>query len=146
MEHFAGIRTALDGQGLWDETDGLFYDRLVTPSGYSVPVKTRSVVGIIPALAAAVVDGGMLQNAMTVNKDFTRFLRKQGVGDVQKLAETPQVRGEGASQRLLLSVAAPTPGWATRPRSRTCWIWASRRSSCCRCTRTCRRRSWSRRA
>ena len=107
MEHFAGIRTALDEQGLWDETDGLFYDRLVTPSGYSVPVKTHSVVGIIPALAAAVVDGGMLQNAMTVNKDFTRFLRKQGVGDVQKLAETPQLRGEGAGQWLLLSVAAP---------------------------------------
>ena len=39
LEHFAGIRQALDEQGLWDETDGLFYDRLVTPSGYSVPVK-----------------------------------------------------------------------------------------------------------
>ena len=45
MEHFAGIRTALDEQGLWDETDGLFYDRLLTPSGYSVPVKVRSMVG-----------------------------------------------------------------------------------------------------
>ena len=52
LEHFAGIRQALDEQGLWDEGDGLFYDRLVTPSGYSVPVKTRSMVGIIPALAA----------------------------------------------------------------------------------------------
>ena len=52
MEHFAGIRTALDEQGLWDETDGLFYDWLVTPSGYSVPVKVHSMVGIIPALAA----------------------------------------------------------------------------------------------
>ena len=37
LEHFAGIRNALDQQGLWDETDGLFYDRLVTPSGYSCP-------------------------------------------------------------------------------------------------------------
>ncbi len=61
LEHFAGIRTALDEQGLWDDTDGLFYDRLVTPSGYSVPVKTRSMVGIIPALAAGVIDGDMLQ-------------------------------------------------------------------------------------
>ena len=107
MEHFAGIRTALDEQGLWDETDGLFYDRLVTPSGYSVPVKTHSVVGIIPALAAGVIDGDMLQQAMTMNKNFTRFLQKEGVGDVTKLAETPQLRGEGAGQRLLLSVAAP---------------------------------------
>jgi hypothetical protein len=107
LEHFAGIRTALDEQGLWDETDGLFYDRLVTPSGYSVPVKTRSVVGIIPALAAGVIDGDMLNNALTMNKNFTRFLQKQGVGDIQKLAETPQLRGEGAGRRLLLSVARP---------------------------------------
>ena len=107
LEHFAGIRTALDEQGLWDETDGLFYDRLVTPSGYSVPVKTRSMVGIIPALAAGVIDGDMLQQAMTMNKNFWRFLQKQGVGDMQKLAETPQLRGEAGAQRLLLSVASP---------------------------------------
>ena len=107
MEHFAGIRTALDEQGLWDDTDGLFYDRLVTPSGYTVPVKVHSMVGIIPALAAGVIDGNMLQQTMTMNKMFTRFLAKEGVGDVQKLAETPQLRGEGSGQRLLLSVARP---------------------------------------
>ena len=107
LEHFAGIRTALDEQGLWDDADGLFYDRLVTPSGYSVPVKTHSMVGIIPALAAGVIDGGMLDNALTMNKNFTRFLQKEGVGDYQKLAETPQLRGEGAAQRMLLSVARP---------------------------------------
>ena len=33
LEHFAGIREALVIQGLWDEADGLFYDRLLTPSG-----------------------------------------------------------------------------------------------------------------
>ena len=107
LEHFAGIRTALDEQGLWDDADGLFYDRLVTPSGYSVPVKVRSMVGIIPLLAAGVIDGDMLQNAMTMNKLFTRFLQHEGVGDVQKLTQTPQLRGEGAGQRLLLSVARP---------------------------------------
>ena len=37
LEHFAGIRTALDQQGLWDEGDGLFYDRLVTPVGLQRP-------------------------------------------------------------------------------------------------------------
>ncbi len=45
LEHFAGIRNALDEQGLWDDADGMFYDRLITPSGYSVPVKSRSMVG-----------------------------------------------------------------------------------------------------
>ena len=56
LEHFALIRDALDGQGLWDETDGLFYDRLVAPDGTAVPVKVRSMVGMIPMLAAGVVD------------------------------------------------------------------------------------------
>ncbi len=107
LEHFAGIRNALDDQGLWDDADGMFYDRLVTPSGYSVPVRTRSMVGIIPVLACGVIDGNVLQTAMTMNKNFKRFLQKESVGDLEKLAETPQLRGEGAGQRLLLSVARP---------------------------------------
>jgi hypothetical protein len=106
MEHFAAIRNALELQGLWDETDGLFYDRLITPSGYSVPVKVHSMVGIIPALAAATLDGSMLQNAMTMNKKFMRLLQRE-VGDMKKLAEHPQLRGEADGQRLLLSVARP---------------------------------------
>ena len=107
LEHFAGIRNALDRQGLWDDVDGLYYDRLVTPSGAAVPVKVRSMVGIIPVLAAAVIDGDMLQTAMSMNKRFMDFLQREGVGDIQKLTETPQLRGEGASRRLLLSVARP---------------------------------------
>ncbi|MGH3179963.1 MAG: MGH1-like glycoside hydrolase domain-containing protein, partial [Streptosporangiaceae bacterium] len=107
LEHFAGIRGALDSQGLWDDADGLFYDRLITPSGYAVPVKVRSMVGIIPALAAAVIDGAMLDNALAFNKLFKRFLEGEGVGDIEKLTQTPQLRGEGARRRLLLSVARP---------------------------------------
>ena len=33
LEHFAAITEALDGLGLWDETDGMYYDRLKTPDG-----------------------------------------------------------------------------------------------------------------
>ena len=51
------------------------------------------------------------------------------------------MRHPGHSRR---SCAGPTPAWATRPPSRTCWTWASPPSNCCRCTRTCPRRSWSR--
>jgi hypothetical protein len=108
LEHFAGIRKALDQQGLWDEADGLFYDRLITPSGYAVPVKVRSMVGIIPLLAAGVIDGAMLRQALTMNKSFRHLLEREGVGDPEKLTETPQLRGEGGTERLLLSVARPS--------------------------------------
>ena len=30
LEHFAAISDAIDGQGLWDDADGLYYDRLLT--------------------------------------------------------------------------------------------------------------------
>ena len=42
LEHFAEIREAIDGEGMWDEADGLFYDRLAFPDGREVPVKVRS--------------------------------------------------------------------------------------------------------
>jgi hypothetical protein len=43
MEHFAAIRDALASQGLWDEADGLYYDRLVTPTGPSPAPRLRTV-------------------------------------------------------------------------------------------------------
>jgi hypothetical protein len=58
----------MDDQGLWDEADGLYYDRLLTSDGTAVPVKYRSMVGIIPMLTAAVIDEGMLSQAVTVGK------------------------------------------------------------------------------
>jgi len=107
LEHFAAIRGALDTQGLWDEADGLYYDRLVPPSGEAVPVRARSMVGIIPALAAAVVDEQELRRALTVGKQFADFLDAEGLTDTAKLRELGLLRGEPGDQRLLLSLAEP---------------------------------------
>ena len=62
-------------QGLWDDGDGLFYDRLVTPDGTTVPVEVRSMVGIIPMLAAGVIDEAMLDRAVQVGKSFAEVPR-----------------------------------------------------------------------
>ena len=105
LEHFAAITEALEGLGLWDETDGLYYDRLLTPSGEAVPVKVRSMVGIIPILAAAVIDENDLQTALTVGKQFAEFLDRQGLADREELTEIGLLRGEPGQQRLLLSLA-----------------------------------------
>jgi hypothetical protein len=107
LEHFAAIRTALDSQGLWDEDDGLYYDKLVTPSGEAVPVRARSMVGIIPVLAAAVVDGKDLQHALVMGKQFADFLGQEGFTDTGKLRELGLLRGAPGDERLLLSVAGP---------------------------------------
>ena len=104
LEHFAAIRTAMDSLGVWDETDGLYYDMLLTPQGAHVPVKVRSMVGVIPLLAAAVIDEEELGQLETVGKGFLRWLAaKYPDGRDQLLAEG-LLRGEPGDQRLLLSV------------------------------------------
>jgi hypothetical protein len=94
----------MDGLGMWDDTDGLYYDRLLLPDGGSVPVKVRSMVGIIPALAAAVVDEAALERSLTVGKQFADFLARQGLADQQELGEAGLLRGKPGDRRLLLTV------------------------------------------
>jgi hypothetical protein len=103
LEHFAGIRAAVDRQGLWDDTDGLFYDRIRTPGGDAVPVKARSMVGIIPMLAVAVVDEGLITPAVAAGKQFAGLLDRHGLGAPEKLAEAGVLRGEAGHRRLLVS-------------------------------------------
>jgi mannosylglycerate hydrolase MGH1-like protein len=104
LEHFAAITEALESQGLWDDADGLFYDRLLTPDGTPVPVKVRSMVGVIPMLTVAVVDEAMIAQSMTVGKHFAALLDRHGLHDRQKLGELGLLRGEAGQQHLLLSV------------------------------------------
>ena len=41
---------------LWDEADGFFYDRLRMPDGSIVPLRARSMVGLLPLFAATELD------------------------------------------------------------------------------------------
>jgi hypothetical protein len=107
MEHYAAIRDALASQGLWDEADGLYYDRLVTPSGTAVPVKVRSMVGVIPALAAFVLQEDDLRQSLMVGKQFADLLSSEGFDDPGKLRERGVLRGEPGQQRMLFSLAGP---------------------------------------
>jgi hypothetical protein len=107
LEHFASIRDAMDGQGLWDETDGMYYDRLLTPSGTAVPVRVHSMVGMIPVLAVGVVDEDMLQRSLALGKQFAGLLDASGLADPARLTEAGLLRGIEGHQRLLLSVAGP---------------------------------------
>ena len=93
LEHFAEIRAAIETEGMWDETDGLFYDRLALPDGRVVPVKVHSMVGIIPMLAAGVVDEQMLERAQAVPKQFGDFLDRQGLRDPEQAAKLGLLRG-----------------------------------------------------
>ncbi|MDO8434113.1 MAG: hypothetical protein Q7S58_17075 [Candidatus Binatus sp.] len=63
LEHFTSIVEAMHDvgkEGLWDEEDGFYYDRVVA-DGVKLPLKVRSMVGIIPLLAASVVESDMIE-------------------------------------------------------------------------------------
>jgi hypothetical protein len=61
FEHFiyiAGAMSSLgaDKQGLWDDTDGFFYDQIRMPDNSTQKMRVRSIVGLIPLYAAEVLD------------------------------------------------------------------------------------------
>ena len=57
FEHFVHISAAMndlggEGIGLWNEPDGFYYDVLHTRGSNHIPMKVRSMVGLIPLFAA----------------------------------------------------------------------------------------------
>ena len=65
FEHFLYIAEAMtniggDGIGLWDEADEFYYDVLHLPDGERIPLRLRSMVGLIPLFAVEVLDASVL--------------------------------------------------------------------------------------
>jgi hypothetical protein len=63
-EHFFWITYAMDRIGenhdeMWDSEDGFFYDLLHLPNGDATRLKVRSLVGLLPVCAAAVLEPGV---------------------------------------------------------------------------------------
>src|SRR3989442_10951304 len=57
FEHFVAITDAINslgGTGLWDEQDGFYYDQLHL-DGQHLPLRVRSMVGIIPLYAVEIL-------------------------------------------------------------------------------------------
>ena len=61
FEHFAYISQSIVDQGLWDDTDGFFYDLLHTPDGGRTPLRVRSMVGLLPLCAVLSLDDATLE-------------------------------------------------------------------------------------
>jgi hypothetical protein len=79
FEHFAIIVSAINqigGGGLWDEEDGFYYDHLVV-EGKKMPLKVRSMVGLIPILAASVVNTDMARKLPDLAARLRWFMRKR---------------------------------------------------------------------
>jgi hypothetical protein len=76
FEHFVAITDAMNnlgGSGLWDEQDGFYYDQLHV-EGEGLPLRTRSMVGVIPLFAAEILEDDVIERLPGFKKRMRWFL------------------------------------------------------------------------
>jgi hypothetical protein len=81
LEHYIWIAYAMDRMGanhaqLWDNQDGFFYDILRLPSGEAIPLKVRSMVGLLPLCASTVVERQDPQRLRRLTEYINLFRRR----------------------------------------------------------------------
>jgi hypothetical protein len=62
FEHFAYIASAMYERGLWSEADSFYYDVFQVPGAEPVPLRVRSLVGLLPMCATLAARSGALEH------------------------------------------------------------------------------------
>ena len=106
FEHFLYIADAMNQMGegeesLWDETDGFYYDMLHCPNGSYIPLKVRSMVGLIPLLAVEIIEEETLKQLPGFRQRMEWFIRNRP--NLKKNVACMETPGVGA--RRLLAIA-----------------------------------------
>jgi hypothetical protein len=79
FEHFIAIADAMNnlgGSGLWSEEDGFYYDQLHVDSQH-IPLRVRSMVGLMPLIAVEVLDEGRFAHLEGFRRRMDWFLRNR---------------------------------------------------------------------
>jgi hypothetical protein len=105
FEHFLYIAGALNGvdvEGvpLWDETDEFFYDTLHLETGEFIPLKVRSLVGLIPLLAVETLEPDLLERMPEFRGRMRWFLANRP--DLSSLVASWEEPGVGERRLLAL--------------------------------------------
>ena len=98
FEHFVHIADAINtlgGTGLWDETDGFYYDQMHA-DGQDVPLRLRSMVGLVPLLAVVVLPETKIDPLPGFHKRLVWFLRyRQDLSQHISYMEASGENGDG---------------------------------------------------
>ncbi len=79
FEHFVAIADAMNelgGTGLWNDEDGFYYDQLHA-DGRNLPLRIRSLVGLIPLIAVEVLEQDTLDRLPAFSKRMRWFLENR---------------------------------------------------------------------
>jgi len=107
FEHFLYIASAMNRMGdggLWDERDGFFYDWLRLPDGRKIPLRVRSMVGLIPLFAVTTLDAEVIDKLPGFKRRMNWFVKHRPdlCGNIASITR------HGAEERILLSMMHPS--------------------------------------
>ena len=103
-EHFIYIANAMnnissENIGLWDEQDGFYYDVLHTDGQY-LPLRVRSIVGLIPLFAVLTVEANVLESFPGFKRRLDWFINNRP----DLTADISTLRTPGQQGRKLVSL------------------------------------------
>jgi hypothetical protein len=104
FEHFVQIvdaMNAIGGSGLWNEEDGFYYDQLLVEDR-QIPLRIRSIVGVIPLLAVEILEQDAIERLPGFRKRMDWFLanRKDLAAHISYMEE----KGTNSHGRRLLAI------------------------------------------
>ncbi|MDZ4848157.1 MAG: glucosidase [Pirellulaceae bacterium] len=85
FEHYVAIAEAMNslhGTGLWDEADGFYYDHLLR-EGKSIPMRVRSMVGLIPLCTGVILYEEIINRLPGFQRRMNWFLKNRGEMSLQ---------------------------------------------------------------
>ena len=105
FEHFLYIAHAMNEvgeseNGLWDETDGFYYDQLVLPTGERHSMRVRSLVGLLPLMAVETLQPELLERLPNFKRRLQWFVENRP--ELRK--NVASLDSPGVDGRRLLSV------------------------------------------
>jgi Glycosyl hydrolase family 63 C-terminal domain len=104
FEHYVAIAEAMnsmDGSGLWDETDGFYYDHLYL-EGKSIPIRIRSLVGLLPLMTGVILEGKVLEKLHGFRRRMKWFLDNRG--DLSRHMTYMESRDSTDTEQRLLAI------------------------------------------
>ena len=105
FEHYLYIAEAMESlgegkNGLWNDEDGFFYDVLQLADGSSIPLRLRSIVGLIPLFAVEIIDHQLLENMPKFQERMNWILKNKK--ELANLVSHWEVEGQG--RKHLMSI------------------------------------------
>ncbi len=104
FEHFVQIVEAMNsagGSGLWDEQDGFYYDQIDFGT-HAIPLRIRSLVGLLPLIAVSIIDCKTLDRLPGFKQRFDWFCRNRP--DLSRHISSSSQDPELRPGRILLAV------------------------------------------